>query len=1016
MRHITLSILIFVSARAYAQEYHLYNGSEYTAFYRGMRGHSFLISDTLISGDIFYDGALYKNIPLGYNIADNQVYIRNTVQGFNIRLLNEKISWFIISGRKFINLGSSLDNTHAGFYELLYDGHIKVYAFREKKIKRPASAEDPMYFRQYDDYFIAIKNRLQQVSNLASALSALPGKDEEIKKIVRSQRLNFKKEPGNAIVAVARYYDRNTTWRDTDTIIQQTPDSAKVQTARKLPSLEENRVFEFGIARHQSAKNMVSLAGYVKDGKTGESIIGATVSSMNSTVITDQFGYYSITLQRGRHEIIFSSSGMKDARRQIILNDDGKLDVELNGQVASLKAVIVVAEKSSNVKSTQMSVEKLTIKNIRQVPVVLGEADVMRVVMTLPGVSSAGEVSTGFNVRGGSVDQNLILFNEATIYNPSHVFGFFSAFNPDLVKSVELYKSAIPEKFGGRLSSVLDVSSREGNSKKISGTGGIGPLTSKLTLEGPVFSEKTTFIAGARSSYSNWLLRNLSNDSYSNSRASFYDLNMNLNHKMNQKNNLYLTGYLSNDRFRLNNDTTYAYGNANWNVKWKHIFSNKIYGILTVGQDRYKYSVDSEGNHVDAFKLAFDIRQAHFRTAFSYSPSNNHQVEFGINGVYYQLQPGSYQPNSNQSLVISKKLQDEQALESAFYIGDRYTITPNFSLNMGLRYSLFNYLGPYNVYEYTPGIPKDSNTITGSTPYQKGKVIKTYHAPEYRLSARYSLSENASVKASFNTTRQYIHMLSNTTIASPTDTWKLSDADIPPQHGYQWSAGFYRNFRGNAIETSIEVYYKTMKNVLDFKSGARLIMNQHIAADVISAKGKSYGAELMLKKVTGKLNGWISYTYSRTMLQQDDQLAGETINRGEYYPASFDKPHNLNVIGNYRFTHRFSMSTNLVYTSGRPITLPVAIFNFAGGQRVYYSERNQFRVPHYFRADLSFTLEGNHKVKQRMHNSWSFGFYNLTARKNPYSVYFTQENGVIKGHQLSIFGTVIPFVTYNFKF
>jgi hypothetical protein len=406
----------------------------------------------------------------------------------------------------------------------------------------------------------------------------------------------------------------------------------------------------------------------------------------------------------------------------------------------------------------------------------------------------------------------------------------------------------------------------------------------------------------------------------------------------------------------------------------------------------------------------------HFRTAFSYSPANNHQIDFGVNSIYYQLRPGSYEPHSSQSLVASKKLQTEQALETAFYIGDRYTITPDLAVNLGIRYSFFNYMGPYNVYAYAPGIPKDSSTITDTSAYGRGKVITTYHAPEYRLSARYTLSANASVKVSFNTTRQYIHMLSNTTIISPTDTWKLSDGDIKPQEGTQWSAGYYQNLRSNSIETSVEFYYKTMRNVLDYKSGARLIMNQYIAADVIRARGKSYGAEFMIKKVSGKLNGWVSYTYSRTLLQQDDTEAGENINRGEYYPASFDKPHNMNFIGNYRFSHRFSLSTNIVYTTGRPITVPIAIYQSGGAQRVFYSDRNQYRIPDYFRADLAFTLEGNHKVKQRAHNSWSFGFYNITARKNPYSVYFRQENGRIKGYQISIFGTIIPFLTYNFRF
>jgi len=1017
MRNIpALSLLLFFSVGCFAQELHIYNGSEYTAFYRGMRNHPFLISDSTETGDVFYDGALYKNLKLGYNIADNQLYFRYEKPGYNIRLLNEKITYFIINGRRFENLSVNV-NLNQPFYELLYSGHIKVYAVREKVMRQPLRAEDPLYFREFNRYYVSYKGNLTQVNNLASVLAALPDKENITRRWIRSQNLKFKKQPDNSIVKVVEYADRNIVWPSTEITYQQVIAENRPTITTRLPSFEENTLFEFGNINRSVAKTTVTLAGYIKDGKTGESIIGATVSAgANNTITSDQFGYYSITLPRGRHTLVFSSAGMRDTRRQIQLNDDGKLDIELNGQVSSLKAVLVVAERNSNVRNTQMSVEKLTIKNIRQVPVAFGEADVLRVITTLPGVTSAGEAGTGFNVRGGSVDQNLILFNEATIYNPSHVFGFFSAFNADQIKGVELYKSAIPEKYGGRLSSVLDVTSKEGNSKNISGIGGIGPLTSKLTIEGPIFNSRTTFIAGGRTTYSNWLLKKLPDERYRNSRASFYDINLNVNHTLNAKNNLYAMGYISSDRFRLNNDTTYSYGNYNWNLKWKHIFNNKLYGVISGGQDHYNYDVSSEGSKIDAFKLGFSINQAHLRTAFTWSPSNSHQVEMGFNSIYYQLDPGYYLPNSSESIVTSKELQHEQALENSIYVGDKYRVNSNLSLNIGLRYSIFSYLGPYNVYRYAPGVPKDTNTIKDTVPYNKYKVIKTYQAPEYRISARYALSESASVKSSFNSTRQYIHMLSNTTIVSPTDTWKLSDADIKPQQGYQWSAGFYKNFRNNAIETSVEVYYKTMKNVLDYKSGARLVMNQHIAADVISARGKSYGVEVMLKKVTGKLNGWISYTWSRTLLQQDDPLAGENINNGRYYPASFDKPHNVNFICNYKFSHRFSISTNLVYTTGRPITLPIAIFELSGTQRVYYSERNQYRVPEYFRADISLMLEGNHKIKQRTHNSWSLGLYNITGRKNPYSVYFTQENGIIKGHQLSIFGTVIPFLTYNFRF
>ncbi len=786
----------------------------------------------------------------------------------------------------------------------------------------------------------------------------------------------------------------------------------------KLRSSLENKLYDIGIKTNTIKQGNATVAGYVRDTKTGEAIIGAAIYIDNPPigVTTDQFGYYSFTLPRGRHVLKITSVGMKDTKRQVMLYSDGKLNIELQEFVPSLKTVTVISEKTSNIKGLQMGVERLNIKTIRQVPVVFGEADVLRAVLALPGVTSVGEASTGFNVRGGSADQNLILFNDATIYNPSHFFGFFSAFNPDVVKDVELYKSSIPERYGGRLASVLDVTTRDGNKKKFSGAGGVGPLTARLTLEGPIGSDKTTFIVGGRSTYSDWLLRTIPNDDYKNSSASFYDVNARISHEINAKNNLYLTGYMSSDQFKLNSDTLYKYRNKNINLKWKHNFNNKFFGVLTTGYDGYEYSVSSQHNPVDAYKLSFDIHQINGRFDFTYAPNATHTIDFGLNSIYYKLHPGSYEPAGDKSLVVPDIVQGEQALENAIYLGDKYSVTAKFSIDGGIRYSMYNYLGPHDVYAYPPGLPRNEDNILDTISYPSGKNIKTYQGPEYRIALRYALTDNSSVKASFNTLRQYIHLLSNTTTISPTDIWKLSDPNIKPQSGEQVSLGYYQNFKSNTIETSIEVYYKNMHNYLDYKSGATLVLNHHIETDVLTTRGKAYGAELMIKKLSGKLNGWLSYTYSRTLLQQDDPIAGQTINNGDYYPANFDKPHNINFIGNYRINHRFSISLNVVYSTGRPITLPIAIYDLGGSQRVYYSDRNQYRIPDYFRTDLSMNIEGNHKIKKFKHSSWTLGVYNITGRKNPYSIYFTEENGVVKGYKFSIFGTAIPSITYNFKF
>ncbi|MBD0375896.1 MAG: TonB-dependent receptor, partial [Flavisolibacter sp.] len=595
----------------------------------------------------------------------------------------------------------------------------------------------------------------------------------------------------------------------------------------------ENKLFEIGTKT--SARTKATIAGYVKDAKNGEALAGATVfvEGTPTGIITDQFGYYALSLPPGRYTLQVSGAGMKETKRRILLHSDGKLNIELEDYVPSLTNVVVVAERKTNILSTQMGVNRLNIKTIKQIPSILGETDILRVVLALPGVTSVGEASTGFNVRGGSSDQNLILFNDATVYNPSHLFGFFSAFNADVVKGVELYKSAIPEKYGGRLSSVLDVTTREGNSKKVSGIGGIGLLTSKLTVEGPLTKEKTTFLASGRTTYSNWLLKQLPDKAYRNSKASFYDLNLHISHSLNAKNNLYVTGYLSHDRFNLNSDTAYQYGNKNANIKWKHIFHNKFYSVLTAGVDHYQYSVESSQNPVNAYRLSFGIRQTHFRADFTYAVSNKHTFNFGASTILYSLQPGSYEPVGHQSLVIPDFLQKERGLESALYFGDQYSISPKLSLNAGIRYSIYNYLGPKDVYSYVKGVPRNENSLSDTTYYAKGKFITTYRSPEYRLAARYTLSDKASLKASLNTLQQYIHMLSNTVTISPTDVWKLSDPHIKPQNGMQWSLGLYRNFKSNTIEGSVELYYKKLKHYLDYKSGAQLTMNHHIETDVI---------------------------------------------------------------------------------------------------------------------------------------------------------------------------------------
>lgn len=776
-----------------------------------------------------------------------------------------------------------------------------------------------------------------------------------------------------------------------------------------------DKIVEIGVKKEQKSL-FADLSGYIRNAKTGDPLINATVAVDSIySVTTDKDGYYSLKVPVGHRVLNVSLAGMNDSKIMLVVYSKGKLNVDLDEQVRTLKEVVISSNRTTNVRGVQMGVQELTIENIRKIPSVFGEADILRAVISLPGVKTVGEASTGFNVRGGSADQNLILLNDATIYNPSHFFGLFSAFNPDVIKGLELYKSSIPAKYGGRLSSVLDITGNEGNKKSLRGSAGIGPVTSRIRLEGPLIKDKTSFIIGGRATYANWLL-NLLPAEYKNSKASFQDLNIFLSHRIDSNNNVYVTGYYSNDRFSLGNDTTYGYSNRNISLKWRHRFNRKFNGTMVAGYDQYLYNVSSDKNKINAFKLGFDINQFNFKTDFEYYLNTTQAFDFGISTIRYKLNPGFLEPYSQESVVLEDKVSAEQAFENAAYFTHRFNPGSKLSISTGLRYSMFNYLGPQAERIYTPGQPVTPSNLNETKEYGKGKFIQNYHGPEIRFSVRYAFSNMFSIKAGYNSLRQYIHLLSNTALIAPTDIWKLSDPNIRPQRGQQVSFGIYNNFKSNTIETSVEVYYKKIRDYLDYKPGATLFLNHSIETEVINTRGKAYGLEVMLKKTAGKLTGWVSYTYSRILLQAYDTTQGVMVNKGDYYPANYDKPHDVAMTGNFKINHRFSLSLNFTYSTGRPITLPIGRYFYAGSQRVLYSDRNAYRIPDYYRTDFSMNIEGNHKVRQKTHNSWTIGFYNLLGRKNPYSVYFVSESGQIHGYKLSVFGSIIPFINFNILF
>lgn len=770
-----------------------------------------------------------------------------------------------------------------------------------------------------------------------------------------------------------------------------------------------------GVKQAFYSNEKFTLSGYIKEEKSGEPLPGASVFVPGAAgTTTNVAGFYTITLPHGTHDLTVQFTGMKTLKRRIVMYGDGKLNFNLKEEIVALQEVLVRSDADLNVDNMQMGSVALDMKQLKVVPKVLGENDILKVALTTPGVKTIGEGSAGLNVRGGNSDQNLILLNDATVYNPSHFLGFFSIFNADVIKSSELYKSGIPVQYGGRLSSLLNIQTREGNLKKFSGQGGIGPVTSRLSVEVPLVKDKTSLMLGGRTTYSNWIFKLLDDPDLRNRNVSFYDLVGRLTHHVNERNSVHLSAYYSNDKFNLTSDSLFSYTNFLSSAQWRHT-GNRQQSTLSAAYSGYKYNLLYAAVPQNAFNLGFDISESSIKWDFS-KYLDNHTVDYGVQSKLYNIDPGVREKASEESNVIAKHLLKETGLENAIYVADNFEINPRFSVYAGLRYSIFSALGPATVYRYQAGAARDESNVIDTLRYGSGQVVKTYSAPEWRASFKYTLSASASLKASYNRTQQYIHMLSNTISVTPTNTWKLSNPNIRPQKCDQISLGFYKNTKNNSIEASIEVYYKDIKDILDYKIGSELLLNDNLETAVLQGHGKAYGAELLLRKKAGKMNGWISYTYSRTFIRMDSPFESERVNGGTYFPANYDKPHDFNLVSNYRITRRYSLSFNFVYNTGRPITYPVGVYRLGNGYRIHYSDRNAYRIPDYVRFDLGFNIEGNHRVKKLAHSFWSISIYNLLARRNPYSIYFVSVGDEIKAYKLSVFGAAIPTITYNFSF
>jgi hypothetical protein len=781
-----------------------------------------------------------------------------------------------------------------------------------------------------------------------------------------------------------------------------------------------------GISLSAFSQNQVNtLSGYVRDSKTGEELIGVNIviPTLREGTSTNLYGFYSLSLPPGTYEASIQYIGYQTRTIKVALTKDLTINIELDENSTTLDEVTVLARRlDENVRSVEMSVAQLDMKDVRKMPALLGEVDIIRSLTLLPGISTIGEASNGFNVRGGNTDQNLILLDEAPVYNSSHLFGFFSIFNADAVKDVKLYKGGIPARYGGRLSSVVDVRQRNGNNKKFSSTGGIGLLSSRLLVEGPIQKEKSAFMIAARRSYADLFL-SLSNDPTINQNTLyFYDLNAKLNYILGDKDRLYLSGYFGRDVFELDDLFGFDWGNATASLRWNHLFSDKLFSNFTLVFSDYTYSLGTPEDDEFNFRLKSTIQDYHFKNQYNYYLSSKNEIEFGVEGIYYRLKPGQITGS------IQLQLQEEYALEPSVYFSQELELGTRWTVQYGLRYSSFYNLGAQKVRNYAnPDLPQLEEFID-SEEYSSGQVIEAYNGLEGlepRFSVNYRISDEQSIKASYNRTRQYIHLISNTSTPTPVDLYRPSGRHIQPATANQVAAGYFQNFAENRYEVSIEGYYKDFKNIVDYRNGANLIFNETIETEILPGIGRSYGLEFYLRKRKGRLSGWLSYTLSKTELkvENDDPLLA--INAGEWYPANYDKRHDISLVLNYQLTQKWDLGMNFTYQSGRPITPPEGRFNFEDYSVPVYRSRNSLRIPDYHRLDLSANYTPEKDPNKKFYSSWSLGFYNVYARRNAYSIFFQQAEQAegattasfdTEAVQLAIFGTIIPSVTWNFNF
>ncbi len=759
-----------------------------------------------------------------------------------------------------------------------------------------------------------------------------------------------------------------------------------------------------------------TLSGYIKDRKNGEALTGATCyfAEIKKGITSNEYGYYSITVPSGPHKISFSFVGYETQNLTVDLRQNKILEILMAENSKQLEDIVVTAtRKDQNIESTEMSMEKLPVKLVKKLPSFMGEVDILKTITLLPGIQNGGEGSSGLYVRGGGPDENLLLLDEAPVYNASHLMGFFSVFNSDAIKDIQVYKGGIPAEYGGKASSVIDIRMKDGNSKKFAAQAGIGNISSRLTLEGPIIEDKWSFIASGRRTYADVAGRMVGIEELRENQLYFYDLNLKTNIRFSHKDRLYISGYTGDDYFKLGESIYMRWGNLTGTVRWNHVFNAKLFSNTSFIYSNYDYSLGVPGESADQFDWNSKVRDYNIKQDFSWFLNSGNKIDFGLNIINHHFEPGNID-TSPGSYFESIRLTNYNAFSSAFYVSNEQKIGSLVTVKYGLRFSLFQQIGSGKVREYrNPGAPNADEVLEEKT-YSKGEFIGSpFINLEPRISLKLTVDETSSLKASYNRMAQNLHLISNTNSPTPLDIWLPSNKYIKPLVVNQIAAGYFKNFKNNTYESSVEVYYKDMQNVLDYKDGAELFLNEDLETELLTGSGYSYGLEMLLKKLEGRFTGWASYTLAKSMRQ----IPG--INNGDPYPSTYDRTHDFSLVLNYELNKRWSVSGNWVFSTGNPVTYPAAKYSIQGNPLFYYTKRNSNRIPNYHRMDLSAIYNFRKNDRRRIQQSLNISLYNVYARRNAYSIYFRPNNdnpSVIEATRLSIVGSLIPSVTYNINF